>query len=151
MRSKPTLRSDSDATQESSNPDEMGGIVSESHSTVDCSMHGPTLVATIRIAELRDSDAVQQLKEELLAAVTLAQPRNVVLDLSQVKFIGSVGFLVFLRVRREPGVGRIVLCNLGEQVRGAFLICRLVPNEANRLAPFEEAATVEEALAKCGE
>jgi anti-anti-sigma factor len=123
--------------------------VSDSHSTADCSVRGSTLIAKIKLAELRDTDAIQQLKDDLLAAVTLAKPRNVVLDLSQVRFVGSVGFLVFLRIRREPGVGRIVLCNLGEQVRGAFVICRLLPNETNRLAPFEEAGSVEEALAKC--
>lgn len=125
--------------------------MSNSHSTVDCSVRGSTLVATLRIAELRDNESIQQLKDELLAAVTLSKPRNVVLDLGQVKFIGSVGFLVFLRVRREPGVGRVVLCNLGEQVRGAFLICRLLPSDAQRLAPFEEAGTVEEALATVGD
>ena len=101
--------------------------------------------------ELRDTEAIQRLKDELLTAVTLAKPRNVVLDLGQVTFIGSVGFLVFLRVRREPGVGRIVLCNLAEQVRGAFLICRLIPDRNHPSAPFEEAGTVAEALKKCGE
>lgn len=123
----------------------------KNYSTVDCNVHGSTLVAKIRMPELRDTEAIQRLKDELLAAVTLAKVRNVILDLGNVTFIGSVGFLVFLRIRREPGVGRIVLCNLGEQVRGAFLICRLIPSANSTTAPFEEATTVEAALKKCGE
>lgn len=119
--------------------------------TLDCSLHGSTLVAKIGTTELRDTEAIQNLKEDLLTAVCRAKPRNVVLDLGQVTFIGSVGFLVFLRVRREPGVERILLCNLGEQVRGAFLICRLISDANHPAAPFEEAPTVAAALAKCTE
>lgn len=107
-------------------------------------------MTTILIRELRDTEAVQRLKDELLAAVTLAKPRNVVIDLSQVQFIGSVGFLVFLRVRREPGVGRIVLCGMNENVRGAFLVCQLISEGRDKSAPFEEAANKQDALIKCG-
>lgn len=125
--------------------------MNDSHSTVACSVHGSTLVATILMKQLRESDAIQQLKDELLAAVTFAKPRNVVIDLSNVEFVGSVGFLVFLRVRREPSVGRIVLCNLNDNVRGAFLICQLIPDNFRKSAPFEEAATTHDALQRCGE
>jgi anti-anti-sigma factor len=125
--------------------------VNEPDSTVDCSVRGSTLVATILIKELRDNEAIQRLKDELLAAITLAKPRNVVIDLSHVHFVGSVGFLVFLRARREPDIGRIVLCGLIENVRGAFALCRLIPDAAHTLAPFDVAESTNEALFKCGE
>jgi anti-anti-sigma factor len=125
--------------------------VNEPDSTIACSVEGATLISTVLIRELRDSEAVQRLKDELLAAVTLAKPRNVVVDLSQVQFVGSVGFLVFLRVRREPGVGRIVLSGMNENVRGAFLICQLISDNRDKSAPFEEAPNVRDALLKCGE
>ena len=125
--------------------------MNDSQSTVACSVHGSTLVATILMKQLRESDAIQQLKDELLAAVTLARPRNVVIDLSHVEFIGSVGFLVFLRIRREPTVSRIVLSNLNESVRGAFLICQLISENSHRTAPFEAATTTQDALERCGE
>lgn len=125
--------------------------MNDSNSTVSCTVRGATLLATVLIEELRDTEGIQQLKDDLLAAITLANPRNVIVDLSQVQFIGSVGFLVFLRLRREPGIGRIVLCNLNEHVRGAFLICRLIPDGNHSSAPFEEAATTQDALKRCGE
>jgi anti-anti-sigma factor len=125
--------------------------MNEPDSTVDCSVHGTALVATVLIQELRENEAIQRLKDELLAAVTLAKPRNVIIDLSHVRFVGSVGFLVFLRVRREPGIGRIVLCHLNENVRGAFALCRLIPDAAHSSAPFDVADTRLEALVRCGE
>lgn len=129
----------------------MEAPVTDSSSTAACSVHGSTLVATVLLPELRDTDAIGQLKDDLLAALAAAKSRNVILDLSQVKFIGSMGFLVFLRVRREEGVERIVLCNVGEQIREAFMICRLLPSEKHQSAPFEEAGTVQAAMKKCGE
>ena len=73
-------------------------------------------------------------------------PKDVVLDLGKAKFIGSIGFLAFLGVRRELPNGRIVLCNLFQPVRDMFVVSRLIQTASNPGAPFEVAETKEAAL-----
>ena len=51
-------------------------------------------------------------------------------------------------LRRQLLDGRIILCNLSAPIREMFAVCRLVPTESNRVAPFEVAVTRDDALAQ---
>jgi len=104
------------------------------------------LVVEVSVEQMRESSLAYRLRDEMIAHVEQSKPANIVIDLGKVGFVGSVGFLAFLGVRRHLGSGRIVLCNLSKPIRDMFAVCRLIPTEANSAAPFEIAATREEAL-----
>src|SRR2546423_9261560 len=100
-------------------------------------LHGEVLVVNITTDQIRDSTLAYALRDEIIPLVDATKARNVVLDLDKVHFIGSVGFLAFLGVRRHLGGGRIVLCNMSEPIRQMFAVCRLIPSDTASTAPFE--------------
>ena len=108
---------------------------------------GNSLVVTILTAQLRDAQIAYKLRDDIIGLIGDSQPAGVVLDLSKVAFIGSVGFLSFLGVRRHLKGGRIVLCNLSDPIRDMFGVCRLITTDANAVAPFETAKSVADVLA----
>jgi anti-anti-sigma factor len=105
------------------------------------------LVAQIMVPQMRDIELVQRVKDELIEAIQEGNPRAIILDLSQLEFIGSVGFLAFLAARRTSNANQIVLCNLSERTHEVFALCRLIPHAARSDTPFAVQATVESALA----
>lgn len=104
------------------------------------------LVATIAVGEIREPADAYDLRNEMLALVREAGSRHLIIDARNLMAIGSVGFLSFLGVRREIK-GRIVLCNLGPAIYQSFAVCRLIPLNDDGIAPFEVAATLDEAIA----
>jgi anti-anti-sigma factor len=105
-------------------------------------------VATILPDEINEAAVAYALRDEVAAVVDACGAGQVVLDAGNVRFIGSVGLLAFLGVRRHLSGGRIVLCNLSPAVRETMQLCRLIGDDATTTAPFESAASVEEALAR---
>jgi anti-anti-sigma factor len=110
---------------------------------------GTALVASILAPELREQAVVDQVKSELRAAIVAAGAPHVVLDLSRVTFISSVGFLVFLSARRIDGVERIVLASMSPAVQDLFRVCQLLKTDQKTNAPFEAAPDVAAAVATC--
>lgn len=106
------------------------------------------LIATVLVERIRDAKTAYELRDSLIDLIQEAQPGHVVIDLEKAKFIGSVGFLAFLAVRRKLPDARIVLCNLWQPVREMFAVCRLIQTAGNEAAPFEVAETKEAALAR---
>lgn len=125
--------------------------MTDSKSSASFSLHGSTLVAAIRAEQLRDLSVVQQLKEEIISEIKSSAARNVVLDCGQLEFIASVAFLAFLGIRRQGGVKRVILCNLDDNIREVFAICKLIPTLNHANTPFEEAESVQQALELCHE
>lgn len=113
-------------------------------------LKGDVLVVTIKVSKLQDVEVAYSLRDQLKALVDAhPQATSMVLDLSVVDFVASVGFLGFLSLRRHWPGGRIILCGLSERVCGMFQLCRLIPSEHVPTAPFELAADLPSALAKC--
>ncbi len=110
-------------------------------------MHGGILVVTVLPRQVREAAIAYALRDEIIALVDAAQVRDLVLDVRNLQFIGSIGFLAFLGVRRHLGSGRIIICNLSPPVRELFTICQLISTDQEKSAPFEAAATLEAALA----
>jgi len=106
------------------------------------------LVVSILEDQIREAAVAYRVRDEVNSQIAQQKPTNIVLDLSKVKFIGSVGFLAFLGVRRHLGGGRIILCNVAEPVREVFAVCRLIPTNTNNAAPFEIADDTAGALAQ---
>lgn len=105
------------------------------------------LVAQISVPQMRDSKIVEQIKDQLVEAINQHTPRAIVLDLSQLEFIGSVGFLAFLAARRVTNANQIILCNMNERIHEVFVLCRLIPHAGKSDTPFTVQPTVESALA----
>ena len=108
---------------------------------------GNSVIVTVLIPQLRDAQIAYKLRDEIIALVGNSEPSGVVLDLSKVTFIGSVGFLAFLGVRRHLKGGRVILCNLSAPIRDMFAVCRLIATDSNAVAPFETAKSVADARA----
>ncbi len=118
---------------------------------VACSPQESALVVTVISEQLRDFAVVQELRDRVLDAIKQSDAKNVVMDLSRVRQIGSVAFLAFLAIRRQAGIDRIILCNLNEYVQELFRMCKLIAssNANGKAAPFEQAETVQQALHYC--
>lgn len=119
--------------------------------SIASAVHGETLVVTVLSEQLRDFAVVQALRSSVIEAIERTQAKNVVMDLGNVTYIGSVAFLAFLAIRRQSGIDRIVLCNLSELVQELFRMCKLIASSNGKAAPFEQASTQADALALCGE
>ncbi len=116
---------------------------------VACSPQESALVVTVISEQLRDFAVVQELRDRVLDAIKQSDAKNVVMDLSRVRQIGSVAFLAFLAIRRQAGIDRIILCNLNEYVQELFRMCKLIASSNGKAAPFEQAETVQQALHYC--
>lgn len=105
-----------------------------------CTTQQGVLVLTITHPQLRsgDFDLIDQVRQELLAAVALNGTRRVVIDLTEVEYVGSAGFRPLLSVRKklqEHG-GEMLLCGLCPEVHEVFLTSRLIDARGSSAAPF---------------
>ncbi len=119
------------------------------NNAVSCSVEGHVLVVNVLVEQLRDITVVQAMREGVIAAIEESQTKNVVIDLSNVKHIGSVAFLAFMAIRRQGNIDRIVLCNLSEFVQELFRMCKLIATGNGKSAPFEQAVNRTDAIAMC--
>lgn len=115
---------------------------------VSSTLIGETLVVTLRVEQIREALVAYALRDELLSLVEATHARNVLFNMEQVEFIGSVGFLAFLAIRRRLAEGRIVLCQMSAPIHQLFAVCRLIPAGPISAAPFEVEDTVDNALAR---
>ena len=106
-----------------------------------------TLVLKFITPQLRTPEVSHAVRDELISAVNDSQATNLVLDLEQVEFVGSVAMLAFLSLRRLADVERIVMCNVADKVKSVFVVCDLLTDDPQRKSPFEHVATVDEAVA----
>lgn len=96
---------------------------------------------------LKDSSTSYEVRDQIVAALKEHSAKAALLDLTQVKFIGSIGFLAFLGLRRELPDLRLVLCGMTQPIHDAFSICRLIADAPDMVAPFEVAADVAAGIA----
>lgn len=114
---------------------------------IEIAPHSSCLVIKILESQMRDFAKVIQIKGAIVTAVREVLPKTVIIDLSRLTFVGSVGFLAFLAIRREPTVENIILCNLDANIYKVFSVCKLIPDGADASAPLQVADTVDAAIA----
>jgi anti-anti-sigma factor len=110
------------------------------------------LVLTVLEPELRTEDVVSLLQKELFDAVAEHAPTKVVIDLHEVKYLGSAGFHPLLNLRRqlqEQG-SRMILCGLSPVLAEVFRITRLIHTASPENAPFQSANDVAAAIEQLG-
>ncbi len=105
------------------------------------------LVLKIGVSELRTPEVSYAVRDALTEAAR-DKASQLVLDLDAVSFVGSVGMLAFLGLRRLSGLDRVVLCNVSDNIRELFLVCKLLSNDPTQVAPFEYAREVDDAVEK---
>lgn len=108
---------------------------------------GNVVVIEILTAELRGHDVASALRKQLVDIVQQEDSWSIVLDIRQVRFLGSLGILAFLAVRRESPDARIMIVNASHQVVKLLTTCRLIATETTDFAPFELADDVPQAVA----
>ena len=108
------------------------------------------LVITPAERQVQGDELADALKREFFLALSDFQAGRVVLDFQEVKFLGSAGFrpLLSLHRRLRDQGGAMLLCNLSPEVAEVFHITRLISTSRSFTAPFDTAATVDEAVAR---
>ena len=105
-------------------------------------------VVTVTAEQIREADQAYALRDEILEILNQSNPSCLVLDLGKLNFVGSIGFLAFLGVRRHLAGGRIVICNMSGPVHDMFAVCQLISPDPAKKAPFEAAKTLDSAIAR---
>lgn len=85
------------------------------------------VVVNFNDASILDAAQVQQIGEELYALIDQQARRKIVLDFEKVRFLSSsaLGILITLRKKADQIKGRVVLCNLRDDLRKVFRITNL--------------------------
>jgi anti-sigma B factor antagonist len=87
-----------------------------------------------------DSQLAPQLKQEFIHLINTSDTRNLILNLSEAKYVDSSGLSAILtgnRICKEKG-GLLILCHLNEHVEKLIKISRL--EEVLMVLPTEEEA-----------
>jgi anti-anti-sigma factor len=121
----------------------------ENEPCIEYVVQGKNAVISILDEHIRSAERVNQIKQAMINAVGSHPCKSVVVDMGRVEFIGSIGLLAFLGIRRLPGIENVVLCNLDENVKEIFMTCRLISNDKTSKAPFQLATSIESALERC--
>ncbi len=116
---------------------------------IEHAVHGKNVVITLLDERIRDQERVTQIKDAMIDVVSTHPCKNLIIDMSRVEFVGSIGFLAFLAIRRASGIENAILCNLDENVKELFLLCRLISSDKVFNAPFQVASSVPYALEWC--
>lgn len=117
---------------------------------IRCTTMDGVLVITLLPDTIRDNDVCIALREEFLGAFGRNPAVGVVMDFGSVKFMATAGFLPLLnlnRLVRESG-GRIVLCNLADNLRSVFKVTRVLISPESPAGLFEAESSVDAAVTR---
>ncbi|PHR98417.1 MAG: hypothetical protein COA78_26110 [Blastopirellula sp.] len=105
------------------------------------------LLITMEVDEMKDSQQCYDIRDAMIAAQKEAGIDKIAINMARVSFMGSIGILAFLGLRRvvDEHQGRIVFYNLSAQLIGMLKVCKLISNDPHWKSPFGYAETVESA------
>ncbi len=115
-----------------------------------CHTEQGVLIVTLLTAQIQGDDLADDIRKDLHAAVDHHNARKVIIDFRDVRYLASAGFrpLLSLYRRLNEAGGRMVFCNLVDEVREVFMITRLIAVSRSTTAPFEAAPDRAAALAR---
>jgi anti-anti-sigma factor len=117
----------------------------------EATVENEVLVIKVLAPEIRSPEVSHALRDELIACAKRTGKSRVVVDLKNVRFIGSVGLLGFLSLRRLVDVderGEVVVCHVSENLEAMFRVCRLVPKSPGQPSAVQIEPTREAAIAR---
>lgn len=118
-------------------------FVAESYQHITRDARAGVPLITITTGHLREPEVCYAVRDEIRSALDPDQTENILLDMQHVEFIGSIGFLVFIALRRMLSEGEIVLCGMTAPTKDAFAATQLISDSPNTHGPFEFAPTVD--------
>ena len=107
------------------------------------------LILAIELKRVASYESAETMGRELIEAVEAEGAQKVVVDLSRVEYMSSVGYGPLISLRgwlREAG-GRLILCGLSPVVHQMFEATRLLINPHSPQSLFEFTDTVSKAVA----
>ncbi|GAA4431346.1 STAS domain-containing protein [Bremerella cremea] len=106
-------------------------------------------VVTPRVQNMRDANICLSIREQVIDFARTHRLERVLIDLSQVRFMSSVGVRVLATLLREvcEVQGRIVACGLHGELRGVLFVCSLISDDIHQPGPIEVAASRDDGLA----
>jgi anti-anti-sigma factor len=109
----------------------------------------PLIVLRVNESQVMGDTVADTLRDELQAAYRASGAVHVVIDLQQVAYLSSAGIRPLLALNRDvrDREGRLLLCNLSEDVESVFIATRLVSTSPSTPSPFEKHADVPAAVA----
>jgi anti-anti-sigma factor len=117
-------------------------------SRITADVQDDVLVLRVLRSQMLD-DRADELRREFAAAIEGHKPAWVVLDMSQVSMISSMGVGVVIgllrRVRAQGG--DLVLCGLSKLVEQVFRLCRLISDDDQEAGAFRTYPDVDRAIA----
>jgi len=124
-------------------------MTDQHHSHITTQESNGVLVLTIVDEKLRDYDVCNELGREMEDAYNGSQCESVAVDLKNVKFIASVGYMPLLGLTgdvRRCG-GQMAVCNMSDAVLKVFETTRSLINPNQHEAPFLAADDLDSAVA----
>jgi|tagenome__1003787_1003787.scaffolds.fasta_scaffold19573175_1 anti-sigma B factor antagonist len=106
------------------------------------------LVLAIELARISTYEQAEAMGRELIDAVEGRPEPKVVVDLSKLNYMSSVGYgpLITLRSRVRAVSGRLILCGLSGVVKEVFEATRLLINPQSPKSLFEFTETGDQAV-----
>jgi len=110
---------------------------------------GRVLILTVELARISEYDLAEAMGKELIDAALQHPSPQVVVDMSKLQYMSSVGYgpFISLRARVQEGGGRLVLCSLSPVIKQLFEATRLLINPHSPGSLFEFTDTVPAAVA----
>lgn len=121
-----------------------------SQSLVSFEQVGDVHIVTPRVANMRDANNCLSIRDLFIEYGRSHRPEKVLIDLSQVRFMSSVGVRVLVALLREvcEVQGRIMVCSLNGELRGVLFVCSLISDDMNQPGPLEVATNRDDGLAR---
>lgn len=117
---------------------------------IDVETRQGVLILKVVPDELRDMAMCYEVRDQMIQAIDPTKTQQAIIDLQNVNFIGSIGLLGFLGVRRAIPKSRIVVCNASESLQEMLTLCRLISLDNEGDPPFEYQPRIEDALGSLG-
>jgi len=111
---------------------------------------GDVHVVTPLVTNMRDANNCLTIRDLLIEFGRSRRPEKVLVDLSNVRFMSSVGVRVLVSLLREvcEVQGRIMVCSLNGELRGVLFVCSLISDDLNQPGPLEVATNRDDGLAR---
>jgi len=109
------------------------------------------LVISVELAEVKDYMVAEELRYELVDCVKRSPNNKFVLDLENISFMTSLACVAFIGLKHaiRENNGELILCHMTDFIRKIFSAKRLLtPSQNTGNVAFEDAATLDEALAR---
>lgn len=106
------------------------------------------LILTLDVERISSYEVAEAMGRELIDAVREKTAPKVVVDMSKLSYMSSVGYgpLITLRSRVRAEGGRIILCGLSGVVKDVFEATRLLINPHSPKSLFEFTDTLDQAI-----